>query len=135
MVKTHSTWIKKLRKQAMQQSKQAYSPYSKALVGCALLTGSKKIFVGQNIENSSFGATVCAERVAIFNAITKGEKIFQHLYVYTEEGWPPCGMCLQVMAEFAHPERLFVTLGNKKGMERTFLLKELFPLAFTPEFL
>jgi cytidine deaminase len=93
---------------------------------------SGKIFYGCNVENSSFGGTVCAERVAIWKAISEGEKLLKTVYVYTKDGWPPCGMCLQVMAEFAAPD-LKIIIGNANGEEKVFSFKELLPQAFTPE--
>jgi len=123
-----------LRSQAIKASQLAYAPYSKVQVGCALLTSKGKIFTGQNIENSSYGATVCAERVAIFTAINSGEMKIKKIYIYTQNGWPPCGICRQVMSEFAS-KKLTVIIGNKKGEEKIMSLNEIFPLAFTPDHL
>jgi cytidine deaminase len=121
-----------LRKSAILASKKAYSPYSKALVGSALLTDSGKIYSGCNIENSSFGGTVCAERMAIFKAISDEMTSIKKIYVYTKEGWSPCGMCRQVMSEFAHPD-LEVIIGDEKGNETVMKFTELMPLSFTPD--
>jgi cytidine deaminase len=121
-----------LAKMAKEASTQSYSPYSRAKVGSALETASGKFFYGCNVENSSFGGTVCAERVAIWKAVSEGEKSLKTIYVYTKDGWPPCGMCLQVMAEFATPD-LKIIIGNAKGEEKNFTLKQLLPQAFTPE--
>lgn len=126
--------VAELRKLAQKAAARAYSPYSKAKVGCALQTSSGKIFVGQNIENSSFGATVCAERVAIFNALTAGESTLEKIYIFTDAGWPPCGICRQVMTEFAS-KKLIVIIGDKDGAEKTLTLEQIFPLAFTPSHL
>jgi cytidine deaminase len=123
-----------LRKKALEYAQASYSPYSKAKVGSAIETEDGTIFGGCNIENSSFGGTVCAERVAIWKAVSEGHKKIRRVYVYTDEGWPPCGLCRQVMAEFA-TEDLEVIISNKKGDESTHLFKELMPLAFTPEHL
>lgn len=120
-----------LRKDAIAASTRAHSPYSKAKVGCALETSDGKIYQGCNIENSSFGGTVCAERVAIWKAVSEGHVKMKRLYVYTVDGWPPCGMCLQVMTEFAD-ENLEVTFGDKNGKETTKKLQELLTNAFTP---
>lgn len=123
-----------LREQAMLSAKKAYSPYSKACVGSAVLTQSGQVFTGANIENASYGGTVCAERVAIFKAVFEGEKQLKKVYVYTEAGWPPCGFCRQVISEFAHPE-LKIVIGNKDQTIHEIAFKELMPLSFTPEHL
>ncbi len=122
---------KNLRDLALNASKNAHSPYSKVNVGSALQTEDGTIYYGCNIENSSFGGTVCAERVAIWKAVSEGHKKIKKIYVYTHAGWPPCGMCLQVMTEFATPD-LEITLGDKSGKEMTKTLKEFLPEAFTP---
>lgn len=121
-----------LRKIAKDASKKAHSPYSKAKVGSAIQMTSGNVYDGCNIENSSFGGTVCAERVAIWKAISEGEKSIDKVYVYTKDGWPPCGLCLQVMSEFAG-KNLEIIIGNEKGEEKTLKFKELLPNAFTPE--
>lgn len=123
-----------LRDKAIEVSKRAHAPYSKALVGSAIETIDGHVFSGCNIENSSFGGTVCAERVAIWKAVSEGHKRIKRVYVYTKDGWPPCGMCLQVMTEFAAPE-LEITIGDEKGNELTKKLKELLTNAFTPDYL
>lgn len=121
-----------LRKIAKDASKKAHSPYSKAKVGSAIQMTSGNVYDGCNIENSSFGGTVCAERVAIWKAISEGEKSIDKVYVYTKDGWPPCGLCLQVMSEFAG-KNLEIIIGNEKGEEKMHKFKELLPNAFTPE--
>ncbi|MBC8313118.1 MAG: cytidine deaminase [Candidatus Cloacimonetes bacterium] len=94
--------IKKLISAAKNASKNSYSPYSNFKVGTALLTKSGKIFQGTNVENASFPAGICAERVAVFGAISKGIKDFEALAIYAEgKKFPfPCGICRQVIAEF-----------------------------------
>jgi cytidine deaminase len=121
-----------LREKAMDASTRSHSPYSKAKVGSALETTDGKIYQGCNIENASFGGTVCAERVAIWKAVSEGHKKIKRIYVYTQPGWPPCGMCLQVMTEFADGD-LEIIIGDEKGNEKTKKLKELLTHAFTPE--
>ena len=123
---------KDLRHLAIDASTRSHSPYSKAQVGSALETEDGKFFQGCNIENASYGGTVCAERVAIWKAVSEGHKKIKKIYVYTKDGWPPCGMCLQVMTEFADGN-LEVTFGDKNGKETTKKLKELLTCAFTPE--
>jgi cytidine deaminase len=120
-----------LRDTAKQAASKAYCKYSSKTVGSALITEDGTTFAGCNIENASFGATVCAERVAIWKAVSEGHKKIKQIYVYTPDGWPPCGMCLQVMTEFADPE-LEITLGDEKGNETKKKLKDFLPLAFTP---
>lgn len=120
-----------LRDKAKDASTRAHSPYSKAKVGSAVETEDGKIYLGCNIENASFGGTVCAERVAIWKAVSEGHHKMKRIYVYTHDGWPPCGMCLQVMTEFADGN-LQITFGDHKGKETTKLLKELLTNAFTP---
>ena len=122
----------KLRELAIEASKNSHSPYSNAQVGSAIQMKSGQYFSGCNIENSRFGGTVCAERVAIFKAVSQNEKSISKIYVYTKAGWPPCGLCLQVMTEFSDNE-LEVIIGNEAGDEKKVLIKDLLPLAFTPD--
>ncbi len=125
---------KNLRNLAQDASTRSHSPYSKSKVGSAVLMDDGSVFQGCNIENASFGGTVCAERVAIWKAVSEGHKKIKKIYVYTDAGWPPCGMCLQVMAEFASPE-LEIVMGDKTGKENSKKLKELLTHAFTPDHL
>ena len=87
---------------AKEVMKNAYSPYSKFQVGAALLTANGTVYTGCNVENSSYGATICAERNAIFQAVANGEREFVKIAICcSEDRFPvPCGMCLQVMQEF-----------------------------------
>ncbi len=126
--------IKNLRKLAQEASKNAYSPYSKALVGSALVTSDGSVYTGCNIENASYGGTICAERVAILKAVSDKKMKLKQIYVYTKEGWPPCGMCRQVMSEFADTD-LEVIIGNEEGHETRMKFKDLMPLSFTPDHL
>ena len=91
--------IKKLISEAVQVRKNAYNPYSKFAVGAVLLTNDNNIITGTNIENCSFGLTMCAERVAIFTAISQGYKHFKALALVTDDGSTPCGACRQVIWE------------------------------------
>ena len=127
--------IKKiLRQKAQEASECAYSPYSKALVGSAIEMTDGSIYTGANIENASYGGTICAERVAILKAVFEKKMRISKVYVYTKEGWPPCGMCRQVMSEFASPD-MEVIIGDVAGKETTMKFSELMPLSFTPEHL
>lgn len=124
----------KLRDEAKLAAQKAYSPYSKVNVGSALMASDDQVFSGCNIENSSFGATICAERTAIFKLVSSGQVKFKAIYVYTEAGWPPCGMCRQVMLEFAD-ENCLVLIGDSEGNETEITLKELVPLSFNSDHL
>jgi cytidine deaminase len=121
-----------LRYLAQEASTHAYSPYSKACVGSAILTEDNTIYTGCNVENSSYGGTVCAERVAIFKAVSDKLIRLKKVYVYSKDGWPPCGMCRQVISEFATPD-LEIIIGNEEGHETVIKFTDLMPLAFTPD--
>ena len=112
---------------AKKTAENSYSPYSHFRVGAAILTHDGSIFTGTNIENASFGLTICAERVAIFNAISNGYKSFTDLALTSYSGLPifPCGSCRQVLYEFS-PEIQIHIEGNNK----VFQLKDLLPYAF-----
>ena len=125
---------KVLRQKAQEASANAYSPYSKAKVGSAIVMSDGSIYTGCNIENASYGGTICAERVAILKAVSEKKMQIDKVYVYTSEGWPPCGMCRQVMSEFAGPS-MEVIIGDEKGAEKTIKFSDLMPLSFTPEHL
>lgn len=133
-MKKNSNIVKILRTLAKKAASKAYSPYSKIEVGAAILFADGRKTSGCNIENASYGATVCAERVAIWKGIAEKKSTIKHVYVYSKGGWPPCGECLQVIAEFATSKTL-VTIGNPAGKEKTLPISEVLPLAFTPEHL
>ena len=126
--------VKILRQKAQEASQNAYSPYSKAKVGSAIVMTDGSIYTGCNIENASYGGTICAERVAILKAVSDKKMKIEKVYVYTKEGWPPCGMCRQVMSEFASPT-MEVIMGDEAGKETTMKFAELLPLSFSPEYL
>lgn len=109
---------------------RAYAPYSKFLVGAALLTEKGAVITGANTENASYGLTVCAERVAIFNALHAGHRQFKALAVFTETSPPssPCGACRQVLWEFAGDIPVF--MGNAQGEVTESTLKSLLPSPF-----
>lgn len=109
----------------------AYAPYSKYLVGAALLTNSGKVFLGANVENAAYPDSICAERVAVFKAVTDGERSFQAIAVVTRDGGMPCGSCRQVLAEFAPQAQVFIA--NEKGeLIREGTVSDLLPGAFGP---
>ncbi|HSA99277.1 MAG TPA: cytidine deaminase [Anaerolineales bacterium] len=113
---------------------RAYAPYSHYPVGSALRTKNGRIFTGVNVENASYPQTMCAERVAIFKAVSEGEKDFEVITVVTNNGGSPCGGCRQVMAEFGLDTIVLLADGNGKLVKQT-TVRELLPEAFTPEHL
>jgi cytidine deaminase len=121
----------KLIDAALQARQWAYAPYSHYAVGAALVTSSGKIYDGVNVENSAFPATICAERVAIFKAVSEGERQFEAIAVATENGGTSCGSCRQVMSEFGlDTELIYVDSSGKVCSETT--VGALLPAAFTP---
>jgi cytidine deaminase len=114
---------------------RAYAPYSHFLVGAAVQTASGAIFQGCNIENSSYGATVCAERIALFSAYVHGEREIEAIAVVTDTQppSPPCGICRQVMLELAGD--VPVLLANLSGELRMLYVHDLLPEAFGQTFL
>jgi len=122
---------KDLYEAALIARERSYSPYSGHKVGAAIRTADGKIYSGCNVENSSFGATVCAERVAIQKAISEcGLVQIAEIMVVTEANppWPPCGICRQVIGEFA--KNPVVYTANLEGSEKTYAFSDLFPEAF-----
>ena len=111
---------------------RAYAPYSNYPVGSSLRTKTGRIFTGVNVENASYPQTMCAERVAIFKAVSEGEKEFEVITVVTDNGGSPCGGCRQVMAEFGLDTIVLLADGNGKLVKQT-TVRELLPEAFTPE--
>lgn len=124
-----------LAKLAAESAKAAYSPYSGFKVGAALLCTDGTVYTGCNIENSAYSATVCAERVAFFKAVSDGKTEFEAIAVAGGKDavidgiCPPCGVCRQVMAEFCDSKRFKVLLVKKDGFEE-YSLEELLPLSF-----
>jgi cytidine deaminase len=115
---------------AKKARKRAYAPYSHYKVGAALLGKSGKVYTGCNVENASYGHTVCAERTAVLKAVSEGEREFEAVAVVTKNGGSPCGACRQVLSEFA--PALTVYIADKDGEYRTTTLKKLLPDSFTP---
>jgi len=117
---------------AIQARQWAYAPYSHYAVGAVVLTDSGKIYEGVNIENAAYPTGICAERVAMFKAISEGERRFKTIVVATDNGGSPCGSCRQVMAEFGlDTEVLIVDVSGKVVMDTT--VDQLLPGAFTPK--
>lgn len=117
---------------AIEARENAYVPYSNFKVGAALLTKDGKVFSGCNIENAAYGPTNCAERTAIFKAVSEGYRQFSAIAVVADTDGPvsPCGVCRQVMAEFFQPDTK-IYLGNIQGISVETSLEELLPGSFT----
>ena len=113
---------------------RAYVPYSNYPVGSALRTKTGRLYTGVNIENAAYPQTMCAERVAIFKAVSEGEKEFEVITVVTDNGGSPCGGCRQVMAEFCLDTIVLMADGNGK-LIKEMTVRELLPEAFTPNHL
>lgn len=122
-----------LIKLAMEAKENAYVPYSNFRVGAALLTKSGKVYKGCNIENAGYSATNCAERTAIFKAVSEGELEFEAIAINadTEQLTYPCGVCRQVMVEFSRDLKLYIS--NKNGEYKEYTISELLPGAFTKD--
>jgi cytidine deaminase len=116
---------------AIEARRRAYAPYSKYAVGAALRTKTGKMFTGVNVENAAYPTTMCAERSAVFAAVTAGEREFEAIAVVTKNGGSPCGSCRQVLAEFGLDT--IVLIANTEGelLEETTVF-DLLPGAFTP---
>ncbi len=117
---------------ARQARKWAYAPYSKFYVGAALLTASGKVYDGVNIESVAYPTTICAERVAVFKAVSEGERQFEAIAVVTSNGGMPCGACRQVLAEFGL-DTLVISANADGQLLQEMTLSELLPGAFTPK--
>jgi len=119
---------------AKESYQRAYAPYSKFHVGAAALTASDNIVKGCNVENASYGLTVCAERNCISHAVINGEQEFKVIIIYTEQDklTPPCGACRQVIAEFFAQSAPVIAV-NHKNQQQVWTVAELLPDAFTPK--
>lgn len=136
----------KLIAKAFEMKEKAYCPYSKYQVGAGLLTKSGKIYGGHNIENSSYPATVCAERTSIFKAVSEGDREFIAIAICgaavgtkpqgleTDYAFP-CGVCRQVMREFTNPKEFKIYVCASEDKYNVYTLEELLPHSFGPEFL
>ena len=117
---------------ATEALKNAYAPFSKFTVGAALLSGTGEVFTGVNVENSSIGATICAERTAFVKAISEGERKFTTIAVVSGEGAVlPCGICRQFMFEFG--DDLRVITGDDADHLKVYRIKDLLPEGFRLE--
>jgi cytidine deaminase len=122
---------KSLAARALAARRFSYSPFSRFRVGAALLTGDGKVFTGCNIESSSYSLTVCAERTALFKAVSEGKKKFKAIAIASDENGftPPCGACRQVLYDLAG--NIDVVLTKNNGETKVLKLGELLPHAFT----
>ena len=117
---------------ANEARRRAYAPYSNYPVGAALRTKSGRIFTGVNVENAAYPSGMCAERVAVFKAVSEGEREFDVISVVTPTGGSPCGGCRQVLAEFG--TQIIVLMGDGEGhLVKETTVADLLPGAFTPD--
>lgn len=126
---------KQLIGEAKLAREQSYSPYSGFAVGAALLTAGGRVYRGCNVENASFGATVCAERSAVVKAVSEGEREFLAIAVVggrdsLQRRCTPCGICRQFLSEWGNPESFRIFLGDGQQEPESYLLRELLPLSF-----
>jgi cytidine deaminase len=127
--------MSKLLEAALAARENAHAPFSKFKVGAAIEDQTGRIFTGCNVENATYGLTVCAERVAVFKAISEGARKFTRIAVAadTEVLTPPCGACRQILWEFCGNAELILV--NLQGKTESFRLKDLFPRPFDASFL
>ena len=124
-----------LMRLAVEMLDKAYAPYSHFPVGAALECEDGTVYTGCNIENAAFPCTICAERTAMFKAISEGNTRFKRIVVAgrSEDFCVPCGSCRQVMREFCNPETFQIILAKSETEYHIYKLKELLPLGFGPE--
>jgi len=117
---------------AIEARRRAYAPYSNYPVGAALRTKSGRVFTGCNVENAAYPTGMCAERVAVFKAVSEGEREFEVLAVVTSNGGSPCGGCRQVLAEFGLDTLVLIANGQGQLVQQT-TVAGMLPGAFTPK--
>jgi cytidine deaminase len=122
----------RLVQSAIEARKWAYAPYSHYPVGAALLTASGRVYEGVNVENAAYPTTMCAERVAVYKAVSEGERDLLAIAVVTSNGGAPCGACRQVLAEFGLDTRVLIADENGRLVQDT-SVGELLPGAFRPD--
>lgn len=123
----------KAKNEALRVRNNAHAPYSKFKVGAAIITKSGKIYTGCNVENSSYGATVCAERIALFSAVADGEKEFEAIIIASDlngEAAYPCGICRQVLGDFSKDIKVMLLNSTTKVIEKELSFEEVFPHTF-----
>ena len=116
---------------ALKARENAYAPYSHYAVGAALLTKEGKVFTGVNVENAVYPLGLCAERVAVFKAVSEGYRAFEAIVVATENGGSPCGACRQVLAEF-EPDLKVIAINAQGEQVLNTTLRALLPVSFGP---
>lgn len=132
--------IKQLINEALNARNYAYAPYSQFMVGAALITEDDSVYTGCNVENASYGATNCAERTAIFKAVSEGERLIKAIAIVggVKDGDMtyayPCGVCRQVLREFSNPCELVIIVAKNQDDYKTYSLEELLPESFGPDF-
>ena len=114
----------------LRHAREAYVPYSHFAVGAALQAEDGTIYTGCNVENASYGLTICAERNALFQAVAQGKRAFSAIAIVTENGVTPCGACRQVLAEFS--PHMMIVVADPDGRRGLYNLDELLPAAFLP---
>ena len=117
---------------AIEARRRAYAPYSNYSVGAALRTRNGRLFTGCNVENAAYPTCMCAERVAVFKAVSEGEREFEVIAVATSNGGTPCGGCRQVLAEFGLDTLVLIADTQGRLIQKT-TVAELLPGAFTPD--
>lgn len=123
---------RELIKRALEAKEKAYAPYSKYHVGAAVFTESEKIFTGCNIENASYSSTVCAERTAIFKAVSEGEREIRAIAIVGDSEYTyPCGICRQVIREFG--KDILIIIAKSENEYKEYSLEKLLPYSFGPE--
>ena len=132
--------IKQLINEALNARNYAYAPYSQFMVGAALITENDSVYTGCNVENASYGATNCAERTAIFKAVSEGKRLIKAIAIVggVKDGDMtyayPCGVCRQVLREFSNPGDLVIIVAKNQDDYKTYSLEELLPESFGPDF-
>ena len=127
--------LSKLLALARAARRNAYVPYSRYAVGAAVLAESGSVYSGCNVENAAYPTGLCAERVAIFKAISEGERKLVALAVVTSNGGSPCGSCRQVFSEFADDDAVIVLASVRGKRRKKFTMKQILPNRFGPEHL
>lgn len=133
--------VEDLIQSAMKAREKAYAPYSGFFVGAALLSMDDRIYTGCNIENVAYGPSNCAERTAIFKAVSEGKQKFRAIAIVgggkgeVSQYCYPCGVCRQVMCEFVNPEQFRLIIAKNTKDYKIYTLSQLLPEAFTPEHL
>lgn len=125
--------FEKALKTALEVRKNAYAPHSNFAVGAAIVTADGTVFAGVNVENSSFGATNCAERTALFSAVAAGYRDFEAIFIASNLNGKavfPCGICRQVLADFNPEMRVILVNSETKKIEQDLILSDIFPGIF-----